>query len=479
MPKTIFGTTEKSNFILNMKSKTLQKWLHAVLIFCIAAPQIGAMFIVGMQTTSVWMASFVYATGFTSILFYLIVMLKQDVKFKDNKSYLIMSLLFIFTVVSYYGVALNGSSEDLKTALFGETGRYEGLLTIIAYYGIFLVATCVSKKNAVRNIFDVLIGAGIIQSVIAILQHIPALDFPNDFRNIMFLMLQDCMLSSGLADSPIFYGSFLTLVSGIAVFGAVYEKNLIRSRIYGAALLLFAVTALFTSSIVPIIGIGAVLIIAVIIVLYNYGKGNSEYYTYGLLCSPELRLTVLVFLILGVFVLIYCTQGIFIRDKAIAYSDAYYRLFIVNGPSPVDTSSLYEIAWGRSIDFIKQHPITGVGPDRFAAVQFNEAYSINSIDRSYNEYLYTAVTRGIPSLLCYLALLGFAFKRLFAGIKQFIASNENWFRPALLTAVTAYSIQAFFSASAITVAPFFWLILGLSCSARLGDKPAAEITQNM
>ena len=42
MPKTIFGTTEKSNFILNMKPETLQKWIHGVLACCIIIPLIGA-----------------------------------------------------------------------------------------------------------------------------------------------------------------------------------------------------------------------------------------------------------------------------------------------------------------------------------------------------------------------------------------------------------------------------------------------------
>ncbi|MBQ8079705.1 MAG: hypothetical protein IJ236_07110, partial [Oscillospiraceae bacterium] len=39
MPKTIFGTTEKSNFILNMKTETYHKWnLWILLSFLILMP---------------------------------------------------------------------------------------------------------------------------------------------------------------------------------------------------------------------------------------------------------------------------------------------------------------------------------------------------------------------------------------------------------------------------------------------------------
>ena len=119
---------------------------------------------------------------------------------------------------------------------------------------------------------------------------------------------------------------------------------------------------------------------------------------------------------------------------------------------------------------IKEHPLLGVGPDMFAKTQATEELAIDSIDRSYNEYLYIAATRGIPSLVVYLALLGATIYRLVKDLKKFTSDREKWFRPALLTAVAAYSIQAFFSVSAVTVAQFFWLLLGISWSKFTDEK---------
>ena len=165
----------------------------------------------------------------------------------------------------------------------------------------------------------------------------------------------------------------------------------------------------------------------------------------------------------AIFGIVFATQGIYLRDKAIAYSDAFNRLYIVGSPSPVNEESLWEIGADRSFTMIKDSPILGVGPDLMAKYQImREDLSTDSIDRSYNEYFYIAATRGIPALVVYIVLLALSFIRLFKGIKEFYGDPDAWYRAAIAAAVTAYSVQAFFSASAVTVAPFFWLLLGMA-----------------
>ncbi|MBP1549895.1 MAG: O-antigen ligase family protein, partial [Oscillospiraceae bacterium] len=224
---------------------------------------------------------------------------------------------------------------------------------------------------------------------------------------------------------------------------------------------------------VPLIGIGATLVITAILDS-TAGKDGTKFES-GLLNSSRKRLVAIICALAAVFGIVFATQGIYLRDKAIAYTDAYYRLFIVAGsPSPINDDSHWEIGADRSLLMIKEHPLLGVGPDMFAKEQFTEELAIDSIDRSYNEYLYIAATRGIPSLVVYLALLGVTVYRLIKDAKQFTSDREKWFRPALLTVIIAYSIQAFFSASNVTVAPFFWLLLGLSHS-KFNDEKTSEI----
>ena len=338
MPKTIFGTTEKSNFILNMKFTTVRRWVLGILCACIIVPLIGGMFITGIEGTSSFLGSFLYATGFSCILFYIVLLLRKDIDFKKYPIAFFVIGLAVLAFASYYRVFLSGADQEyINTTLLGELGRYEGLLSIIAYTGIFLLATAVMTYSSVKVIFDILVGAGIVQSIVAIMQHIPW-DFPSDFRKLpALLLLKDVHLSSGLSDSPIFFGSFLTIVSAVAISGAIYDKNIKRARIYGVSSVLFFLTGLFTSSVVPLIGIGATVVI-ILILEFAAGKGGTKFES-GVLKSSRKRLAAIICSLAAVFGIVFATQGIYLRDKAIAYTDAYYRLFIVAGsPSPVITS---------------------------------------------------------------------------------------------------------------------------------------------
>ncbi len=486
MPKTIFGTTEKSNFILNMNFTTVRRWVLGILCACIIVPLIGGMFITGIEGTSSFLGSFLYATGFSCILFYIVLLLRKDIIFKEYPAAFLVIGLAVLAFASYYRAFLAGASqEEINTMLLGEMGRYEGLLALFAYFGIFLLATAVMKYSSVKIIFDILVGAGIVQAIVAVLQHIPC-DFPSDFRKLQaFVLLKDVNLSSGLSDSPIFYGSFLTIVSAVAVSGAIYDKNITRARIYGASSALFFMTGLFTSSIIPLIGIGTALVISVILE-FTAGKGGTKFEA-GLLKSSRKRLLAIILSVAAVFGIVAATQGInlvsknlvtennMLRDKAIAYSDSFYRLYIVSGPSMTDDRSIWEIGAERSLLAIKEQPLLGVGPDMFAKYQLaDEELISNSIDRSYNEYLYVAATRGIPSLVVYIALLAATLCRLVKSLKQFAADRERWFLPALLTAIVSYSVQAYFSVSAVTVAPFLWLLLGISWSKFSDEKRTAK-----
>lgn len=471
MPKTLFGTSEKSNFILNMNKTTVRKWVIGLLCACIIVPLIGGMFITGIEGTSSFLGSFLYATGFSCILFYIVLLLRKDITFKEYPPAFLIIGLAVLAFASYYRVALSGTvQEDINTMLLGETGRYEGLLALFAYFGIFLLATAVMKYSSVRIIFDILVGAGIIQAIVAVMQHIPW-DFPSDFRKLpALLLLKDVHLSSGLSDSPIYYGTFLTIVCSVAVSGAIYEKNLTRARVYGISSAFFFLTGLFTSSVIPLIGIGTALVVTAVLE-FTAGKGGTKFDA-GILRSSRKRLAAIILAFAAIFGIVFATQGIYLRDKSIAYSDAYNRLFIVSGASPRNTDSLWKIGTERSLNMIKDHPLLGVGPDMMAKTQLygGEETQVDALDRSYNEYLYIAATRGIPSLIIYVALLGATIFRLIKDVKLFASDREKWFRPALLTAVIAYSVQAYFSVSAVTVAPFFWLLLGISWSKFLDEK---------
>ncbi|MGN1304467.1 MAG: O-antigen ligase family protein [Oscillospiraceae bacterium] len=468
-PKTIFGTTNKSNFILNMKSDTLQNWIAALLAACIIVPQITGFVVYGVNASPAFMSAGLYFTGFSCILFFLIAMIKGSLSFKKDKILWLVVFMAVWAFASYYGAFIRAGdqTEIINTALAGEIGRYEGLLSLLGYFGIFCLAACVTKEKTIRLVIDTMIAAGVVQALFAIFQHIPGLRFMPNFADLPTVALRDVMLSNGLSESPIVFGSFLTIVFAVALTGAVYEKSVLRARLYGAAAMLFWLVGFFTSSIVPIIGMSAVFIIISAVIFVSKPVSFES----GLLKSSVYRYAAAAVAMALIFALIWIFQGIYIRDKAIAYYDAFFRLFIVTNYSYVNTQSLGEIGLEKSLYFIKEYPILGIGPDLMAKYQmFSEELSLCSIDRSYNEIVYVAATRGIPAAAAFVIFLGASVKNSFVKLKASL-NDASWQDTAVFAAISAYIVQSFFSFSSILCAPMFWMLCGLAFS-KIRDKGA-------
>ncbi|MEG0615288.1 MAG: hypothetical protein RR540_05975 [Oscillospiraceae bacterium] len=150
--KTIFNTTEKSNFILNMKYETLHKYVRNLLIICMVMPLIsGAIWLLG-DKNAYFPAAALSLCGFVSVLLFIVALLKKEVLFPKNISYILVAALGVLAAIS------SGFAFRRSVAVYGNTGRFEGLLAILSYIGIFLIATLVCQKKTVLVIFDVVIA---------------------------------------------------------------------------------------------------------------------------------------------------------------------------------------------------------------------------------------------------------------------------------------------------------------------------------
>ena len=120
--------------------------------------------------------------------------------------------------------------------------------------------------------------------------------------------------------------------------------------------------------------------------------------------------------------------------------------------------------------------LTGAGPDCLYYPQLKTTSEIMvenySFDKCYNDYLYIAATRGIPSLLAYAALLVLSVKRSLAGVREMLNAKKNdfWVCGAAFAAVLSYIIIGFFNTSSILVAPIFWMLLGFCAK----EKPPVD-----
>lgn len=127
--------------------------------------------------------------------------------------------------------------------------------------------------------------------------------------------------------------------------------------------------------------------------------------------------------------------------------------------------------WSRTLPLLKETLLTGYGPDTYA-IYFPQDDVIGKfktfrnpakiVDKPHNMYLQLAVNTGLVSLLAVLSLFVVYFWR---NINLFWKSDyKNWYERAgigIFSAFLAYVVAGFFNDSVISVAPVFWLLLGM------------------
>lgn len=144
--------------------------------------------------------------------------------------------------------------------------------------------------------------------------------------------------------------------------------------------------------------------------------------------------------------------------------------------------------WSRSIPLLKNTVFLGFGPDTFAMYFpqndiIGKLYAYDTmwslVDKPHNLYLQIALNTGIISLLSFLFLLGLYF---IESIKLFALSDYydplNKVGVSIFVSVVGYLGAAFFNDSVVSVAPVFWIMLGLGVSInhmiKFGQKETIE-----
>lgn len=127
--------------------------------------------------------------------------------------------------------------------------------------------------------------------------------------------------------------------------------------------------------------------------------------------------------------------------------------------------------WYRTIPLLKNTILTGNGPDTFA-IYFPQYDFLSKlkyygtagifVDKAHNMYLQTALNTGVVSLIALLALFGIYFVSSF---RIYIKEEFRSFLPvaglACFAAFCGYAVAGFFNDSVVSVAPVFWILLGM------------------
>lgn len=168
----------------------------------------------------------------------------------------------------------------------------------------------------------------------------------------------------------------------------------------------------------------------------------------------------------------YFTDGIFsIYGVAGGISpnvDNPRRLPILDNYERIASGRVY--IWSRSIGMLPDTIFLGYGPDMYN-VNFPQrdiagrlnSFSMNSIiDKPHNMYLQIGINTGVISLLSLLVLYAiYGIDSLLLFIKRDLSSYKDFIGVGVFTGIIGYLTAAFFNDQIISVAPLFYVLVGL------------------
>lgn len=350
-------------------------------------------------------------------------------------------LLFLFLVI-----LSTLFSVDMAGSYHGAPGRKEGTIALIGYGVLFVFIYLFLSKEDYPLLLKAFVFVSGWVAIYAILQHFQLDFFPRDESK------QGYSRSYAFFGNPNFYGSYVTMMLMLGM-GLYLRKTRRTATIYYFAVLslLFA-SMLYSATRSAWIGS----FIGFLFLSYFVVRKRELWWKWLFLCLSFSILFVGISIIESGATLDR-TVGLVAEGKSALQGDQH-----------AGSSRLY--IWRNAVPLIPDYFWLGSGPDTFAevfpdrpeekAIYFNGNEDI-IVDKAHNEYLHIAVTMGVPALLVYLILVGWLVVKGVRRTPSPLVKRAFFMEYGVLAAVMAYLVQAFFNISVITVAPFFWVLLGI------------------
>lgn len=146
---------------------------------------------------------------------------------------------------------------------------------------------------------------------------------------------------------------------------------------------------------------------------------------------------------------------------------------------------MYTTLNDKTMNIISLHKLTGTGPEQlvfpqlytFGILSEDDNPEITDVvventgtfDKVYNEYLYTAATRGIPSLIALIAVL---VPILFIGFRR--TKNGTWTQTCMFILSLGGVLIFFIGVSNTAFSPIFWTIAGCSIAQIAAPEKVRE-----
>lgn len=462
MAKQLFKTSEKSNFILNMTRESYSKLASYGLVTACLFTSFATMIPVfsGEKTFSATSLGLTLS-GVICMILALIGIVKKFVEKRLSVVLAGIGFTIVWAIVSLL------ASEDKDVALNGYMGRGEGLLAIIFYACFFVTAASMTGDKARKTLIYGILANGVINSIIGLIQV-----FTGNISNYHWVSTKIIIdAASGLSQSPLFLAMVLSISIAAALMGLVLFEGKGAKIFCIICACLFSFVIMFTYSLIGICGAVLAVISAAAVIFVAK--------------APKINLLSVLAVIVPAFAAVAIVQSGAVGNinsyrlydgRILWFADSYSRLNSSGNfdPDNIDIDDTYDVYYTlnrKTLDIISSHALTGTGPDQLAYPQVY-TYGLDSLgnvslgdviilnkgvfDRVYNEYLYTAATRGIPSAI---ALVVTIFGALFLGFSGYKKRKDTL--TLCLTMLTLMGALIFLIGCTNTAfSPIFWALAG-------------------
>lgn len=409
---------------------------------------------------------------FVAVFPFLVYPWGADYYYANGKAYYFMGAMFLLCLVGWLGSKTSTSIkrkitstewfllffiilvavstvQSVKLSLVGHLTEHQGLFMMISYGALFVIASRWVAHEQQGKIVHFVVVSSFFVALYGILQHAHLGFLPQD------RMLTFGTRSYSLFDNPDYFGSYLVLVLILTMTVFLRARDKKWGTVYFLILCTLFLALLQSQTRSGWLGAGMGFVILTLFVVW---KRKDLWKKWGIM----LLAFILIFTVTDAI----SKQNYAGRAATIAH-DA--QKIVSNENSDSAGASRWYI-WKASMPLIEEHFWIGTGPNTFQTV-FNpvtikdyKKYLGNSkIYDENNDYIQIALTMGVPALVIYLIFL-FTIVRTGFRKAKIMESEQQILTYGLLAAIIGYLVQAFFNISVVSVAPYFWILLGFVSS---------------
>lgn len=344
------------------------------------------------------------------------------------KAFSSKALAFSLFLMLIWGMISTAMSQNPLLAFFGDAYRREGLLTYLAYSGIFACATLIRNQKKI----ELLLASFGISSMIVAAQYLIYWRPDRFGSNYSGIFLQ--------FNHTAYYFLFAIFINLTLILTTPPERRFATGcwfLSYGAAIS----ALLLNNSFGPFLAAAGGMVLVVIFRPKTSDRSQNR----RLIAA----LAIFVLISAGINLLLNGTG----RDTSLFFQDIAK---VASGDQAAGSAGSGRwLLWTVGAKLASERPWFGFGPDCLGQPFIEHGVTYN--DRPHNEFIYFAASLGIPALLFYVTGLIFHLRNFLLAWKKLA-----WLTIGIFCTVGAYLVNSLFSNTMFYTFPFFLIFLGLS-----------------